>query len=244
MKRVLTFLLLTLSLFTYANDLDKTFLDENFNPLEDMSGAKYYRTVTQESNLFYAEVYYLTDAPQMKGNYLDSALTILHGTCQYFHRNGKIESTGRYENGVRVGLWKRYSLFGEKKTSRYYATPTEIDKQFKLKTSLASFNYQGETLEDYVKDNLEWPVQASFLDLTEGTVVINLNLTSEGQITSYEILSCSDYCFKPEAKKLVANMPNWSPALSRGNAVSSNFIIKIEFNQDTKKTLSAHSAEK
>ncbi len=234
MKRVLTLLLILLSLHTFSREEDKTFLDEHFKPVPNMSGAKYYRTVSvNQENLFYAEVFYLTDQPQMKGHYLDIELTTLHGDCAYFHRNGKIESEGQYEKGKRVGVWKRFTLFGEKRLDRYYASKHELIEKSDLPTCLASFKKIETDLSDFLQDHLMFPYQATLLDLTQGRVHMSLLIDETGTVTGHEVLSSTSYAFTQEAEKMLQHMPQWNPALNTGEAVESNFIIKIIFDETT-----------
>lgn len=236
MKLVLTLLLAFLSLNVFAWQDDRIFLDENFNPINDLNGAKYYRTVQQNAeNTYYAEVYYLTDYPQMKGHYLDEGLTILHGECTYFHRNGKVESKGNFDHGKRTGIWARYTLFGEKKSDRFYPSDEEIDQSNSKKSCLASFEKGSDDLELFIAQNLKYPHQAEILDITEGEVIINLSINSQGIITSHEILSSSAYVFEKPAKNFIYTFPKWNPALWKGKAIISNYIIKLKFDQSTLK---------
>ncbi|MEZ7940955.1 MAG: hypothetical protein QMB87_06300, partial [Flavobacteriales bacterium] len=203
MNRVLTFLLIAFSANVFALQDDKTFLDENFNPISDMNRAKYYRTVQQHNeNLYYAEVFYLTDLPQMKGHYLDKQITILHGLCTFFHRNGKIESKGDFNNGNRMGVWERYTLFGERKPDRFYPSADEIARAIKRKSCLARFENGQEQLEKFISDHLKFPYQAELLDLYEGEVTFNLSINKFGKIISKEILASSAYIFNKSASSV------------------------------------------
>ena len=234
MNRVLTFLLIAFSANVFALQDDKTFLDENFNPISDMNRAKYYRTVQQHNeNLYYAEVFYLTDLPQMKGHYLDKQITILHGLCTFFHRNGKIESKGDFNNGNRMGVWERYTLFGERKPDRFYPSADEIARAIKRKSCLARFENGQEQLEKFISDHLKFPYQAELLDLYEGEVTFNLSINKFGEIISKEILASSAYIFNKAASSVIDRMPAWEPARWSNKAIDSNFIIKIKFDGET-----------
>ena len=244
MNRVLTCLLIALSFNALALQDDKTFLDKNFNPIKDSNGAKYYRTVQQNNeNIYYVEVFYLTDAPQMKGHYLDKELTILHGACSYFHRNGKIESKGTFHEGKRAGIWERYTMFGDRKADRFYPNDEDIAQSVEKKSCLAQFENGHSQLESFIAENLKFPYQAELLDLSEGEVTFNLNIDKFGRIISKEILTSSAYIFHKSASSLIDIMPHWEPALWKGKAINSNFIIKIEFDNETlrQRTTSFHN---
>ncbi len=234
MNRALTFMLIAFSVNAFALQDDKTFLDENFNPISNLNGAKYYRTVQQQDeNLYYAEVFYLTDFPQMKGHYLDKEITILHGLCTFFHRNGKIESKGNFNAGKRMGIWERYTMFGERKSDRFYPSADEIARTFKRKSCLARFENGHEELAKFIAENLKFPYQADLLDITEGEVTFNLSINKFGEIISKEILASSAYIFNKSARSVIDRMPDWEPARWSNKAIDSNFIIKIKFDSET-----------
>ncbi|MCC6599549.1 MAG: hypothetical protein IT223_02630 [Crocinitomicaceae bacterium] len=58
---------------------------------------------------------------KMDGEYL---LTengyIEHGKFRFYYPDGSLESEGRYDRGVRVGIWKRFTPQGDPRTDRYY----------------------------------------------------------------------------------------------------------------------------
>lgn len=66
----------------------------------------------------------VADAPmntvRMKGRYLDSTLTVAHGEFTYYHSNGRKESNGVFVNGVKTGLWFRWSITGEQVATKHY----------------------------------------------------------------------------------------------------------------------------
>ncbi|MGV3638710.1 MAG: toxin-antitoxin system YwqK family antitoxin [Flavobacteriales bacterium] len=57
---------------------------------------------------------------RMEGSYLDSALSIPHGRFVYYHTNGRIESVGDYDHGVKVGTWYTQDITGQGRAERTY----------------------------------------------------------------------------------------------------------------------------
>ncbi|MBL7950505.1 MAG: hypothetical protein JNM62_02190 [Flavobacteriales bacterium] len=57
---------------------------------------------------------------RMEGTYLDSALAIPHGRFIYYHPNGRIESVGEYDRGVKVGTWYTQDITGQGRAERTY----------------------------------------------------------------------------------------------------------------------------
>lgn len=42
------------------------------------------------------------------------------GEFIFYYPNGKVESRGMYEYGVKTGTWERYDNFGNRKADKYY----------------------------------------------------------------------------------------------------------------------------
>lgn len=57
----------------------------------------------------------------LKGQYLNGDLSIPHGEFTYYHPNGRLESKGRYDHGVKSGSWVRYDLSGNELAVREYS---------------------------------------------------------------------------------------------------------------------------
>lgn len=56
----------------------------------------------------------------MTGSYSDDALTVAEGAFVFYHRNGKVESSGNFHMGVKTGVWKRYNQRGDELPERFY----------------------------------------------------------------------------------------------------------------------------
>ena len=57
----------------------------------------------------------------LKGQYLNRDLSVPHGEFTYYHPNGRLESKGRYDHGVKSGSWVRYDLSGNELSVREYS---------------------------------------------------------------------------------------------------------------------------
>lgn len=55
-----------------------------------------------------------------QGTYLDEALAVPHGEASYYHPSGQLESSGRYMNGIKAGVWERGSWDGHRLAERVY----------------------------------------------------------------------------------------------------------------------------
>lgn len=60
----------------------------------------------------------------MTGTFADDSLTVAHGEFTFYHPNGQVESTGRFEQGVKAGTWHRYDPQGNALPDRIYGHST------------------------------------------------------------------------------------------------------------------------
>ena len=80
--------------------------------------------------LYYVQAVSSTGVLRMEGSYLDSALTVAQGPFTYYHPNGRAESTGNFENGVKAGTWACWNASGDERASRQYSGLAWDELQF------------------------------------------------------------------------------------------------------------------
>jgi hypothetical protein len=56
----------------------------------------------------------------MRGAYRDSTLQVEDGLFTFCYANGRVESTGQYVQGNKVGTWLRYAVDGTPLAERNY----------------------------------------------------------------------------------------------------------------------------
>lgn len=123
MKQLITLLAaITMTAVSFAQEGTSTdFLNNMFEECSKKE-AHYHRTLTDQGNgMILAEVLDLTGAKKMEGSYLNVGEAILeHGKFTFYYGNGQVESTGYFEQGIKVGSWKRFTLLGDARADRYY----------------------------------------------------------------------------------------------------------------------------
>lgn len=76
---------------------------------------------TRDDGLYHVRIRSAQHIQRMQGSYLDRDLTLPHGRFIYYHPNGRIESVGEYENGVKVGTWYTQDITGQGRAERSYS---------------------------------------------------------------------------------------------------------------------------
>lgn len=122
---IVTFLFtLTMSSISFlAQETD--YLDAQLNSTDEKN-AVFVRNLNLVSEAYYAaHVYDRSGKLRIEGFYLrtDEGLKE-HGLFIFYHQNGNIESTGRFERGIKVGNWERYAVSGARRPDRYYSPET------------------------------------------------------------------------------------------------------------------------
>ena len=85
-------------------------------------------------------------------------------------------------------------------------------------------------LMQFVAQNLDYPEQA-IKDKVEGNVFVEFTITAQGKVENAKILrSLSPEC-DAEVLRVVALMPQWTPARKNGQPVDAHFVMPISFKQ-------------
>ena len=58
---------------------------------------------------------------RMEGSYSDVALNDPHGAFSFYHANGRLESAGTFDHGLKSGLWHCATVSGHARVDRWYA---------------------------------------------------------------------------------------------------------------------------
>ncbi len=86
----------------------------------------------------------------------------------------------------------------------------------------------------YIERNLVYP-KVALKEQEEGTVTILFVVEKSGQTSSIEILNSVSPSIDAEAKRLIANMPSWKPAIVGEETCRSKVRISLIFNLDFEK---------
>jgi protein TonB len=84
---------------------------------------------------------------------------------------------------------------------------------------------------EYIQTNIKYPKEAMELGI-EGKVFVKFVVTKEGNINSVVIVKGTDPLLDKEAKRLIQNMPKWSPGTNNGVPASCYFYLPVYFKID------------
>ena len=122
MKQIITCFILLCSLCFQRTNAQKKeiYFDYNWKESEP-ANARYYASIQKKDSLWYRYDYFIRESKlQMAGTYKDEKCEIPHGSFQYYHANGILESSGLYINGKKRGTWLFFYNDGNIKDSIPY----------------------------------------------------------------------------------------------------------------------------
>lgn len=116
-----SFVLATMTASAIHIDGNEIYLDEYLQVTTKKKLASYYCTLEESSSEgHHFKAYFLSGELKMDGWYADEEMTVEQGLFTYFYQSGQIESVGEYREGMKVGVWKRFDLYGKEKPERVY----------------------------------------------------------------------------------------------------------------------------
>ena len=85
-----------------------------------------------------------------------------------------------------------------------------------------------EALKQYIRKNLKYPADAINRKV-QGTVVLSFIIEKDGSIKRVIITKNVDPILDFEAVRIIASMPQWQPASSKGKPIASMIVLPINF---------------
>jgi protein TonB len=202
-------------------------LDSQHRPTTLVEKARFSRDITiSPDSIYQVSIKFTTGEQFMTGSYLDPKLETPDGDFTYYYANGFKESQGRFKNGYKVGIWKRWNFEGIAKPDRYY--PDEDFKPNNRTSKPAKFPGGMTALQAMVNDSLNYPKEARERKI-EGTVYVTFTIDATGEVSRPQISDGVHYLLDEEALRFVSSLPTWTPAAKNGMPVDSNYIMPITF---------------
>ncbi|HJW15576.1 MAG TPA: TonB family protein [Flavisolibacter sp.] len=160
-----------------------------------------------------------------------------NGKYSSWYENGKMESLGKYINGIMDGEWKWYYDNGNISTIEFYSDGKISALQCFDTTGKSTGEYcsiskppllkPAGDFREYIFGNLLWPEEA-IKNKIEGTVDVNFTVTKNGELKDLKITS-DKAVLKKEVERLFETMKEWYPAVSHNRPVDAQEEFSIPF---------------
>ena len=111
----------------------------------------------------------------------------------------------------------------------------KIEKSYTAVEMLPEFPGGEAALVKFIASNIIYPEQEK-VNAVEGTVQVSFIVNKEGKVTKPKIFKSNDESkgLFSEAIRVVSLLPDWKPALQKGNAVEFELVIPIRFSLGVK----------
>jgi hypothetical protein len=139
-KGALILLFIALSAFLIEANAQQpvVYLDAGFQRIKE-SIATYKVPLKANGDGTYSGELTFNGIVKMTGQYIPFKTGFIeNGVFTFFHPNGKMESTGAYERGARIGVWKRFDADGKPKPDRFYSPEGAENVRIAMGISTAS----------------------------------------------------------------------------------------------------------
>lgn len=85
-----------------------------------------------------------------------------------------------------------------------------------------------EDINKYFADSIKYPLEAMKKKI-EGVVYLSSIIEKNGSISNIRVLRSPDTYLSNEAKRVISNMPKWTPGMRNGVPVRVQYIMPVHF---------------
>jgi len=215
--------------------------------------ANFKRTVQDQNDIWVVKDYYLNDSLRMTGQFLDKNLTQETDIFTYYHMNGNLSRIIEFKNGVKHGNEKTYTISGTLLQSGNYnmgevtgkwiwynEDGTIENKLENVNPNILSENYAPAGFPGGKKKLNEYlnKVNINLKDGNKsyhGNIVTTFQINEEGNVTEVDIILHGTKEMDSAVIKHLYNMPKWRAQKKNGKYVTSNYVLPIILDHQSKK---------
>ena len=208
-----------------AQKQERQYLDA-FMEATTKKNAVYYRVLTGSGpDGHIARTYQLDGKMKAEGVYADEDLTVENGSFTYYHGNGKVESRGKFEMGLKKGIWERYDKWGRPLAEKVY-DPGYLEGILytRAQTMPAYANGGEQGLARYVRSRLA----ASTGKKMKGRLTANVIVEKDGTVSSVKMLESLGPDMTDQVVEAIRTSGPWSPGVERGQPVRVQMKVPVE----------------
>ena len=159
-----------------------------------------------------------------------------HGKFTFWFDNRNKNFEGRYTNGKRVGLWRRYYYSGELSSKAFFKNDSLLSEKFYTKEG-----NEKEKSEDCCKRNASFKGgQSKYAKLIKkfikklnykikGKIIVDYTIGVDGGLTNIRIYDDIPKDLETKIIHFFSTIKGWNPSIQAGREVPQNHSISLNF---------------
>ncbi len=207
--RIFASLVLCISISAAAS-AQRTWLDNALEPCSQSKAAIYLEGNGMEGAHHKAKIFNLDGTVKGEGTFNDSEYRIPDGSFTYYWPNGKVESSGKFLNGKKDGVWKRYDKWGSELAEKVYDISHLANLVYTMAQTMPEYPGGEKAMVRYIKDEVGKAPKNAL-----ATFVVE----KDGHIGDVEIVGVEDPTMKEKITNSIASDPRWKAGVQDGQPV-------------------------
>ena len=172
-----------------------------------------------------SRIYTMAGKLKAEGRYADAGLTIPNGQFTFYHENGQVESKGRYEMGLKSGVWERYDDWGRALAEKIYNPDPLKDILYTQATSMPQYPGGQKELVSYLKDRVNGQDGIN----AHGKLTTSFVVERDGTLTDIKVIDGDDGKLDERVVNALKASPPWDPGVERGQPVRVQVRVPVPY---------------
>lgn len=200
----------------------RTYLSATLEPTTKGKAAFYKEPDGMDGATYKARIYTLEGKLKAEGHFADADLKVPHGAFTYYHPNGKKESSGEYQMGVKAGVWQRSDEWGMALAEKVYDPKPVENIVYTYASTMPEYPGGRKELVRYIKTKVD------DVQLAEGEATASFIVEKNGKITDVKV-SAENEQAKQAIEAALAASPDWQVGEKDGVPVRVAMVVPIKY---------------
>ena len=190
------------------------------------SKATYYREfVERRADLYFARTYRMDGQVKAEGTYRDARLMLEHGDFVFYHDNGKVESRGSYEKGVKSGVWQRFDKWGHQLAEKVYDPQLLAEILYTRAENMPVYPGGEKEMVLYLRSKVQGPGG----DRVKGKATASFVVERDGSLTDVKVVEGMGDPYDQHLVDALEGSPPWEPGREKGRIVRVQMRVPVDF---------------
>ena len=207
------------SLSASAIQAQRSYLDEALEPSSRSKAAYYVEDKGTDAAGHLARIFTMDGVLKAEGHYADAELHIPDGTFTFYFPDGRVESSGDYEKGLKKGVWLRYDKWGRELAEKVYETKTSENIVFTMAQTMPEYPGGEKAMVRYLRDKV---------GKTHGDVTASFVVEKDGLLSDVKIIGAEDQKLADELVDVIGNLPRFQAGMQDGQPVRVQMRVPLK----------------